>query len=141
VVYYHPSGRKSYETNYVDGKKNGFATVWYPSGQKQWQTTFKGGKTHGRWREWYPDGKKKFEADYNEGRLDGRATWWHDNGRIWQERSYNSGVQVKGAVKEWDKAGRQTYPPPERPSGGLDSRQGPPQAVPPSTSSKLESPG
>lgn len=112
VVYFHPNGRKSYEANYADGKKSGFATVWYPTGQKQWQTTFRGGKTHGRWREWHPDGKRKFEATYSDGALDGLATWWHDNGRVWQERTYHAGVPVKGSVKEWDRNGRQTFPPP-----------------------------
>jgi antitoxin component YwqK of YwqJK toxin-antitoxin module len=111
VVYYHPNGRKSYESNYTAGKKNGFSTVWYANGQKQWQTTFREGKTNGRWREWYPDGKKKFEADYNDGKLDGMATWWYENGRIWQERTYENGVPVKGTVKEWDRNGRQTFPP------------------------------
>lgn len=111
VLYYHPNGRKSYETNYSQGKKNGFSTVWYPNGQKQWQTTFRDGNTNGRWREWYQDGKKKFEADYSDGKLDGLATWWYDNGRIWQERTYDNGVPVKGTVKEWDRNGRQTFPP------------------------------
>lgn len=141
VVYFHPNGRKSYEANYVDGRKNGFATVWYMNGQKQWQTTFKGGKTHGRWREWHLDGKKKFEGDYSEGALDGRATWWHDNGRIWQERAYRAGVPVRGTVREWDRAGRQTFPPPEAPPSGFEpaSADTPPEVAPPSTASKIES--
>jgi antitoxin component YwqK of YwqJK toxin-antitoxin module len=112
VVYYYPDGRKSYEANYKDGKKNGFATVWYPNGQKQWQTVFREGLTHGVWREWYADGKKKFEANYADGKLDGLATWWYENGHIWQERSFQDGVLAKGSVKEWDRAGRQTFPPP-----------------------------
>jgi antitoxin component YwqK of YwqJK toxin-antitoxin module len=111
VVYYYADGRKSYEANYKDGKKNGYATVWYQTGQKQWQTVFRTGLTHGVWREWYPDGKKKFEANYSEGKLEGLATWWHDNGRIWQERSFQTGQLMKGTVHEWDKAGRQTFPP------------------------------
>jgi hypothetical protein len=140
VTYWHPNGRKSYEANYVDGKKNGFATVWYRNGQKQWQTTFKAGKTHGRWREWYPDGKRKFEADYSEGLLDGRATWWHDNGRLWQERIYNAGLPVKGTVKEWDKQGRQTYPPPGHPSGSLEPGPAPESVAPPATAAKTDGP-
>ncbi len=111
VVYYYPDGRKSYEANYKEGKKNGYATVWYPSGQKQWQTVFRTGLTHGVWREWYPDGKKKFEANYSDGKLEGLATWWHDNGRIWQERSFQAGQLLKGTVHEWDKTGKQTFPP------------------------------
>ena len=142
VVYYHPNGRKSYETNYVNGKKNGFATVWYMNGQKQWETAFKAGKTHGRWREWYLDGRKKFEATYAEGALDGLAIWWHDNGRTWQERSYQSGVPVKGSVKEWDKSGKQTYPPPADalPVGSDIQQAAPPQVTPPSTAIKIENP-
>lgn len=112
VVYYYQDGRKSYEANYKEGKKNGFATVWYPNGQKQWQTVFHEGFTHGVWREWYADGKKKFEANYSDGKLDGLATWWYDNGHIWQERSFQDGALVKGSVREWDRAGRQTFPPP-----------------------------
>ncbi len=111
VVYYFADARKSYETNYKEGKKNGYATVWYPNGQKQWQTVFREGLTHGVWREWHPDGKKKFEANYSNGKLEGLATWWHENGRIWQERSYLNGDLVKGSVHEWDKTGKQTYPP------------------------------
>lgn len=112
VLYFHPDGRKSYEANYVDGKKNGFATVWHPNGQRQWQTVFRNGLSHGVWREWHADGKKKFEANYNNGKLEGRATWWHENGRIWQERSYQAGGLRPGSVREWDKSGRQIYPPP-----------------------------
>lgn len=124
VVYFHPNGRKSYEANYVNGKKNGYATVWHANGQKQWQTTFKSGKTNGVWREWFHDGKKKFEATYSEGLLDGRATWWHDNGRIWQERIYQEGLPVKGTVREWDRTGKQTFPPPESqlPADEMDSQ-------------------
>jgi hypothetical protein len=140
VTYWHPDGRKSYEAHYVGGKKNGFATVWYQNGQKQWQTTFKAGKTHGRWREWYPDGKRKFEADYHEGLLDGRATWWHENGRLWQERMYNAGLPVKGSVKEWDKQGRQTYPPPGDPSGNLEPGTNPTSVAPSATAAKMDGP-
>jgi antitoxin component YwqK of YwqJK toxin-antitoxin module len=111
VVYYYADGRKSYEANYKEGKKHGYATVWFPNGQKQWQTVFREGLTHGLWREWYADGKKKFEANYGDGKLDGLATWWHDNGRLWQERSYQDGALVKGSVREWDRGGRQTFPP------------------------------
>ncbi len=116
VLYFFSEGRKSYEANYKAGKKNGYATVWYANGQKQWQTVFKVGLTHGVWREWYQDGKKKFEANYSEGKLDGLATWWHDNGKLWQERSFQSGQLVKGTVHEWDKAGKQTFPPLENSS-------------------------
>ncbi len=111
VTYYYADGRKSYEANYIEGKKNGFSTVWYQNGQKQWQTVFHEGLTNGVWREWYPDGKRKFEANYSDGKLEGLATWWHENGHIWQERSYQNGLLVKGSVREWDKVGRQTYPP------------------------------
>jgi antitoxin component YwqK of YwqJK toxin-antitoxin module len=111
VVYYHSNSRKSYEANYLLGKKTGFATVWYDNGQKQWQTVFRAGLTHGVWREWYQDGKKKFEANYNDGKLQGLATWWHDNGRIWQERTFMAGQLESGSVREWDKAGKQTFPP------------------------------
>jgi len=117
VVYYYQDGRKSYEANYKEGKKNGFATVWYPNGQKQWQTVFRAGLTHGVWREWYADGKKKFEANYSDGKLDGLATWWYDNGHIWQERSFQDGALTKGSVREWDRTGRQTFPPPVDSSG------------------------
>lgn len=141
VIYYHPNGRKSYEAHYVDGRKNGFATVWYMNGQKQWQTTFKAGKTHGRWREWHLDGKKKFEGDYSEGSLDGLATWWHDNGRMWQERTYRAGLPVTGTVREWDRTGRQTFPPPEAPVDGPGPRAADtaaPLVAPPSTAAKIE---
>ena len=111
ITYYYQDGRKSYEANYKEGKKNGFATVWYSTGQKQWQTVFRDGLTNGMWREWYPDGKKKFEANYNDGKLEGTATWWYTNGKMWQERSYQTGALVKGSVHEWDKSGKQTYPP------------------------------
>jgi antitoxin component YwqK of YwqJK toxin-antitoxin module len=128
VVYYYQDGRKSYEANYKEGKKNGFATVWYPNGQKQWQTVFRSGLTHGVWREWYVDGKKKFEANYSDGKLDGLATWWYDNGHIWQERSFQDGVLAKGSVREWDRAGRQTFPPLADSSGSADAG---PAASPP----------
>ncbi len=117
VIYYYPDGRKSYEANYQEGKKHGYATVWYPNGQKQWQTVFREGLTHGLWREWYSDGKKKFEANYGDGKLDGLATWWYENGRMWQERTYQEGSLVKGSVREWDRAGRQTFPPAEGAEG------------------------
>jgi antitoxin component YwqK of YwqJK toxin-antitoxin module len=140
VVYYHPNGRKSYETNYVAGKKNGFATVWYLNGQKQWQTTFRNGTANGHWREWYIDGRKKFEAIYSDGFLDGIATWWHENGRMWQERTYAAGAAVGGTVMEWDKGGRQTFPPPEPMAGTPEFRPEAPAVVLPSTAAKIESP-
>lgn len=121
VSFYYADGRKSYEASYKDGKKNGYATVWYQTGQKQWQTVFREGLTHGVWREWYPDGKKKFEANYSDGKLDGLATWWHETGRLWQERSFQTGVLVKGTVREWDKAGRQTFPPLDTQSTDADT--------------------
>ena len=112
VIYYYSDERKSYEANYKEGKKHGYATVWYPNGQKQWQTVFREGLTHGLWREWYVDGKKKFEANYADGKLDGLATWWYDNGHLWQERKYQDGSLLRGSVREWDRGGRQTFPPP-----------------------------
>ncbi|MBW8887221.1 MAG: toxin-antitoxin system YwqK family antitoxin [Fibrobacteres bacterium] len=141
VVYYYQDGRKSYEANYKEGKKNGFATVWYPNGQKQWQTVFRAGLTHGVWREWYADGKKKFEANYSDGKLDGLATWWYDNGHIWQERSFQDGALTKGSVREWDRAGRQTFPPPADSSGdpGAEPSASPPEPVARDTSATGDS--
>ena len=47
--HYYDNGRKKSETEWVDGKKNGFDIGWYWDGSIEWKREYKDGKIVGRY--------------------------------------------------------------------------------------------
>ena len=56
--YYHSSGKKRYDSNFKDGKRDGINTFWYENGQKKEEGTYKDGKLISV-KEWNMDGSLK----------------------------------------------------------------------------------
>ena len=89
----YSDGRKSFETNYKDGKLDGFSTYrigeWLTS-----QTNYKDGKRDGLQTYWYENGQKSREPTYKDGQKDGLSLGWHENGQKKWEANYKDGKSI-----------------------------------------------
>ena len=94
VLYYHSTGRKMYEYNFKDGKKNGLSTEWYMNGHKSDKMTFKDGKQDGLHIKWYGNGQKYNEENYKDGKVISSKTWNKD-GKVTSSKEWNEDGSVK----------------------------------------------
>ena len=76
----YENGNKKSESNWKDGRMDGFRTFWYESGQKMVEENYKNGLQDGFHASWHENGNKKSEGNYKKGRLDGLWTQWGWNG-------------------------------------------------------------
>lgn len=90
----YTNGKKQYETNIKDGKKNGLDTNWYENGQKKSEINHKDGEFNGLFTYWYENGQKRYEANYKDGKEDGLVTLWNENGQKSGEINYKDGEVV-----------------------------------------------
>jgi len=67
-VWYYEDGRKKWEVNYVNGKKDGREIYWNKDGSKRYEWDFdKPG--HGKWIVWNKDGTIKAKSEWQDKRL------------------------------------------------------------------------
>jgi len=102
---YYSSGKKKFETNYKDGKKNGLETFWSENGQKWFEGNFKNGKQNGLITAWGENGQKLKETNYKDGKKNGLETFWYENGQKMTVENYKDGKQ-DGLVTAWGENGQ-----------------------------------
>ena len=101
IVYYDSSfTRKTIESNYKDGKKNGVCTSWHRNGVVQSIENYKDGIVHGSSTQWNVLGIKLFEGNYSNGTQDGYFKNWYGNGVLNKVRFYNMGI-LDGYLREY----------------------------------------
>ncbi len=94
-VYFDEDGRKSAETTYKNGKREGVSTEWHDNGQKLREGTWQNGKVDGVLTEWYANGQKKTEWAFKDGKGEGVWTYWDDKGNVTKTETYKNGKLVK----------------------------------------------
>ena len=97
------NGKKRWEANYKDGKKEGLEVQCYENGQKRVETNSKDGMDKITF--WYKNGQKEGEENYKDGAFDGLQTRWHENGKKKWEANYKDGGPVDGSEKFWNSTG------------------------------------
>ena len=95
------NGKKRWEANYKDGKKEGLEVQFYENGQKAEETNSKDGMD--KITRWYKNGQKEGEENYKDGSLDGLQTGWHENGQKMYEKNCKDGKEI--SAKYWNSKG------------------------------------
>ena len=100
---WYPSGEKSKEEYWLNGKLHGPITGWYRNGQKQIEGTNRDGFGDGYSVGWYEDGGKKFERVFKNRRFDGLYLTYYRNGTVMRESEYETrkeaGLMMK--AEQW----------------------------------------
>ena len=102
-VQFYENGQKRIETNSKDGMDK--ITRWYKNGQKEGEENYKDGSLDGLSIFWYPNGQKGNEGVYKDGIMEGIHKMWHENGQKSWEGNYKDGQLVEGSVKYWNTKG------------------------------------
>ena len=92
----YEDGELQYESNYKDGKENGFYKEWYENGQLRYEGNYKDGKEDGIHKGWYKNGQMEYESNSQDGKEHGEFWGWNQNGQITFEALYNDGKCISG---------------------------------------------
>lgn len=105
VVDYYSNGRKGIETNYKNGKRNGYHRYWAENGQLRVEEMWENGKLNDLSKFWYENGQL-WEKGFNKnGQREGIWKSWYENGQLWETGIYKNG-QRKGVWRTWDSNGK-----------------------------------
>ena len=97
------NGKKWWEKNYKDGKRDGLVVEWHENGKKSQEVNWKDGKKEGLNVKWHDNGQKQYEANFKDHKLDGLTTSWHKNGQKRSEVNYKDGELI--SKKYWNSKG------------------------------------
>ena len=97
------NGKKWWEKNYKDGKRDGLVVEWHENGKKRMEKNWKDGKRNGLQEQWYENGQKMHESNFKDGETDGLVVFWHANGQKQREANYKDGVEI--SAKFWNNKG------------------------------------
>jgi antitoxin component YwqK of YwqJK toxin-antitoxin module len=70
---------------------NGKYEIWCKNGRKHYECEYKNGKKDGKFIMWYDNGQKFEEGKYKDEKLDGKYVGWHANGEKRHECNYMKG--------------------------------------------------
>jgi uncharacterized protein len=87
----YENGRKAWEHNFVNGRKEGIHRRWYENGQKELEVPFVNGIMSGKRTNWCNNGQKCGEVTYVNGEKHGIEIRWHSDGQKWSERNFVNG--------------------------------------------------
>lgn len=92
--YFHPSGRKNYDTIYKDGVHQGAFTSYHDNenNSQRLKGTHTDGRESGEWTEWHSNGNKRSTINYFNGRPHGAASFYFASGGKETTTEYRNGV-------------------------------------------------
>lgn len=80
VKHFYPSGQLMNETEYKDGKEDGFYKEYYEDGKLKMYKEFKDGKAHGLYIKYYPNDTIQEEGFFRNGEQEGAFYQYYMNG-------------------------------------------------------------
>ena len=86
--------KRRFETESVDGKRQGRWTTWFDNGQKRSEGGYLDGEMHGPFTLWYESGNKREEGQYVRGRAHGLWTKWDEQGNRIKQVEFRHGVKI-----------------------------------------------
>ena len=93
-ICWHENGNKSYECEYIDGKRTGKWISYYENGNKSYEGEYIDGIQTGKWIYLYTNGNKSGEGEYIDGKKTGKWIYWHGNGNKSSEGEYIDGKET-----------------------------------------------
>lgn len=93
---FYDTGVPSVETNYVNGKRNGYYISWCDGGkQYEIRCHYINGKLDGLYERWHYGGNKWFECNYVNGKLEGIRNTWHEDSTLLKTEVYKANKLVE----------------------------------------------
>ena len=86
------------ETQYQNGKKNGYEKVYSLSGKVRTLWNYKNGKKEGEQKGWFEDSAKMFVYHYQNGVPEGEQMEWHQNGTLFRRQFFHHGYETDRKV-------------------------------------------
>jgi antitoxin component YwqK of YwqJK toxin-antitoxin module len=99
-VAWWPSGIKSKEATYQDGREHGLCTTFHSNGQPSGSGAYDRGKQTGIWIAWHSNGQKIAQGLYERGARSGEWKEWHAGGEVFRVGKYDHGLKT-GTWTEW----------------------------------------
>lgn len=104
AIAYFPSGKVSFEGQYVNGSAEGEFKNYHYNGQLSYVRTYENDELTGVAKKYYPDGSLQLEANYVDGERDGEYKSYYDNGKVDYIGNYKFGVR-HGKMYNYNYAG------------------------------------
>ena len=82
------------ETEYKNGKKEGFEKKYSLEGKLRSLWHFQNGKKEGEQKGWFEDGARMFVYHYQKGIFEGEQIEWHQNGTVFRRQVFNKGYET-----------------------------------------------
>lgn len=93
IIKYDEKGFKTYECDYLFGKKNGIGTAWYESGKIAYQFKYKNDLFYDG-TEYFEDGWPRVLVKFSApGQREGEALYFNEDGKLWQKGYFKNGLQ------------------------------------------------
>jgi hypothetical protein len=73
----------------------GTFTWWFPTGQKSLEGIYVDGKQDGEWSWWHENGQRSIRGYFTAGNPSGKWTWWNREGKVAQSGDFSD---EKGAI-------------------------------------------
>jgi antitoxin component YwqK of YwqJK toxin-antitoxin module len=80
--YWHKTGEKRSDTEYLDDKPVGTHVWWFRNGQKECEGQYADGVAHGAWQFWHESGLPAIQGEYNQGQRIGKWMKWNAEGAV-----------------------------------------------------------
>jgi antitoxin component YwqK of YwqJK toxin-antitoxin module/Tfp pilus assembly protein PilF len=93
VSFYHSTGNKMSEGNYVDGVREGEWKFYHANGYLSATENYKKGKLEGKKLSYFANGKVKYEINYKDNTEDGLYRNFYENGNVEREGYYANGTE------------------------------------------------
>ncbi len=94
-TWYHRSGTKSSEGNYLHNNRTGKWGNWYKNGNLKSAGLYIENNRIDKWTWFHQDGSKQSVATYIENELTGKRTWWNKSGKVKQIGFFEKGLKTK----------------------------------------------
>jgi antitoxin component YwqK of YwqJK toxin-antitoxin module len=99
--YYYPDGKLSSEISKKHGVPNGCSRFYFHNGiSVKMESNYKEGKLDGYTTRWYFNGYKEAEEYYVDALLEGKRRLWDEAGQLIVEDEYSGGV-LNGYSRKW----------------------------------------
>ena len=96
-VYYF-DGSLFYESNYVNGRREGAFKSYFYGNIPESEGNYKAGDKDGLWRYYHPNGKLSYEETYVDGKEQGKLIVYNQDGKEDREMNYKDGM-LEGEYK------------------------------------------
>lgn len=98
----YPDGKREYEGDYKNDKRDGKWIYYHPNGNKWSEGTFKDGLGEGKRIVYYETGAKRYAGFFKQGLPSGKWTYWDENGKVVNIKDYDNSTDNKPVATDFE---------------------------------------